>query len=106
MGTERVLLARSPYKVNVRPNSEVTITLSRFGGFWGGPAYTVMVGTDGIVFDGEAYVVASGKHTDTTNADELRKLARRFVAAKFYSLNDEYIARVLQIRPLRKSRSR
>ncbi|HKO03417.1 MAG TPA: ankyrin repeat domain-containing protein [Candidatus Acidoferrales bacterium] len=76
----------------VRPNSEVTVTLHRSGSYWGGPTYTVTVGTDGIVFDGRSFVVAPGKHTATVDAGEVRRLAQSFVDAKFYSMNEEYVA--------------
>jgi ankyrin repeat protein len=65
----------------LRPNSKVAITLSRTGCFGSCPSYTVTVSTGGIVFAGGGYVVASGKHTDTVDANELRKLAKRFVTA-------------------------
>jgi hypothetical protein len=32
-------------------------------------------------------VAASGKHTDIVDVDEVRKLAKRFVAADFYSMD-------------------
>jgi ankyrin repeat protein len=52
------------------------------------------VSTEGIVFEGGGYVVAAGKHTDTVDPDEVRKLARRFVAADFYSMEERYAASV------------
>jgi hypothetical protein len=76
----------------VRPNSEVTITLHRSGGFWGGPTYAVTVSSEGIVFDGIAFIVAPGKHTASVDAGEVRRLAQSFVDANFYSMNDEYVA--------------
>lgn len=78
----------------VRPDSKVTITLQRTGCFGTCPGYTVAVGTDGIVFDGGGYVVAAGKHTDKVDASEVRELAKRFVAADFYSMDAEYRAGV------------
>ncbi len=78
----------------IRPDSKVAITLSRSGCFGSCPSYTVTVRTDGIVFDGSGYVVAPGKHTDSADAREVRKLAKRFVSADFYSMDDSYAASV------------
>jgi len=86
-------------KNHVRPpvilaNSKVTITLQRSGCFGSCPSYTVAVGTDGIVFEGGSYVVARGKHTDDVDGGEVRKLAKRFVAADFFSMDPSYSASV------------
>jgi ankyrin repeat protein len=78
----------------VRPDSKVAITLERSGCFGSCPSYTVTVGTDGIVFAGGGNVVASGRHTDRADPKEVRKLAKRFVAAEFYSMDAEYSASV------------
>ncbi len=78
----------------LRPDSKVTITLMRSGCFGSCPSYTVTISTDGIVFDGHSFVVASGKHTDTVNADDVRALAKQFVDADFYSMNASYRAGV------------
>ena len=76
----------------IRPDSKVTVTLERTGCFGSCPSYTVAVSTAGIVFDGRGFVVAEGKHTDTVDADDVRKLAKRIVDADFYSLDDSYSA--------------
>jgi hypothetical protein len=55
-------------------------------------SYTVMVSTEGVVFNGRGFVVASGKHTDAIDAAEVRKLASHFVAADFYSMDANYRA--------------
>lgn len=78
----------------VGPNSKVTITLERSGCFGACPAYSVTVSTDGIVFDGNGFVLAQGKHTDRVAADDVRRLARKFVAADFYSMDASYSASV------------
>lgn len=78
----------------IRPNSNVTITLQRTGCYGTCPSYTVTVSTDGIVFDGRGFVVASGRHTDTADADQVRRLAQKFVAADFYSMDATYRASV------------
>lgn len=78
----------------ILPDSEVEITLKRSRCFGGCPSYTVTISTAGIVFEGGSYVVARGKHTDRVDADEVRKLAERFVAADFYSMDAVYHALV------------
>jgi ankyrin repeat protein len=78
----------------LQPDSKVTITLKRSECMGSCPAYTVAVSTDGIVFDGGYSVVAHEKHTDKADPDEVRKLAKRFVAADFYSMDDSYLAGV------------
>lgn len=78
----------------VRPDSKVSITLERSGCFGSCPAYSVTVSTDGIVFRGNAFVVATGAHTDAVDADAVRKLARSFAAANFYSMETSYAASV------------
>jgi ankyrin repeat protein len=78
----------------LRPDSKVAITLQRTGCFGSCPSYSVTVSTDGIAFEGGGFVVAAGKHTDSVNADEVRNLAKRFVAADFYSMDSSYHASV------------
>ncbi len=78
----------------LRRDSKVVITLERSGCFGSCPSYTVMVSTDGIVFNGGGYVAAAGKHTDIIDADEVRKLAQKFVGADFYSMDSSYTASV------------
>lgn len=78
----------------VRPDSKVAITLQRTGCFGSCPSYCVTVSTEGIAFDGHSFVVAAGKHTDSVNADDVRNLAKRFVAADFYSMAASYRASV------------
>src|ERR1700733_9853033 len=78
----------------VRPDSKVAITLQRAGCFGSCPSYTVTVGTDGIIFDGDGFVAASGKHTAQADANEVRKLAKKFVGADFYSMDGKYEASI------------
>lgn len=78
----------------VRPNSRVTITLVRTMCYGRCPAYTVTVGTRGIVFEGGRFVVALGKHTAPVEAEKVRELAKKFVAADFYSMDTSYQAHV------------
>jgi len=78
----------------LRSDSKVTITLERTGCFGSCPGYTVSVSTDGIIFDGRNYVVADGKHVDTVAPDDVHELAKRFIAADFYSMDNVYRAGV------------
>jgi ankyrin repeat protein len=78
----------------VRPDSKVAITLRRTGCFGICPSYTVTASTDGIVFKGEGFVAAFGKHTAQVDADEVRKLAKKFVGADFYSMDGKYEASI------------
>jgi hypothetical protein len=86
-------------KVHVAPpalteTSKVAITLERSGCYGTCPAYAVTVATDGITFDGKYYVVAAGKHSDTADPEAVRKLAKQFIAADFYSMDRSYRASV------------
>ena len=74
----------------VRPNSKIAISLEKNGCFGSCPSYTVTVSTDGIVFAGGGCVVASGKYTDSVDASEVRKLAKKFVVADFYSMDSRF----------------
>ncbi|HEX7286755.1 MAG TPA: ankyrin repeat domain-containing protein, partial [Candidatus Angelobacter sp.] len=90
----------------LRPDSKIMITLQRTGLGEGAlrqrpstlisncpgscPSYTVTVSTDGIAFIGRDSVAASGKHTATVKADDVRTLAKKFVAADFYSMEASY----------------
>jgi ankyrin repeat protein len=78
----------------LQPTSEVVITLQRTGCYGTCPSYTVTVGTDGMVFEGGGFIVAPGRHRDTIDQDEVRKLAENFVAADFYSMDATYSASV------------
>ena len=78
----------------LQPNSKITFMLVRRGCFGSCPSYTVTIRTDGIVFEGHGYVVATGRHTDRVDEDSVRNLAKRFVAADFYSMDPVYQADV------------
>jgi hypothetical protein len=78
----------------VRADSNVEITLSRSMCYGRCPVYKVSVSTKGIVFDGEVFVAAKGRHTDTIDPGAVRALARKFVEADFYSMRDKYVAGV------------
>ena len=52
----------------VRPDSRVDITLSRSMCYGRCPVYKVSVSTKGIVFDGEEFVAAKGRNTDTVDS--------------------------------------
>jgi hypothetical protein len=76
------------------PTSKVIITLERRGCYGTCPSYTVRVSTEGIEFNGNSFVVATGKHTDKTDPNEVRQLAKKFIDADFYSMDSSYIAGV------------
>lgn len=78
----------------LRPDSAITLTLERSGCFGSCPAYTVTVSPTGIVFDGRSSVVAEGKHTASVDPSDVRKLAKRFEDADFFSMDDSYAASV------------
>lgn len=78
----------------IRPDSKITITLERGGCYGTCPVYTVAVSPDGIVFEGKYYVAAHGKRTADVNADDVRSLAKKFVDADFYFMDDDYSAAV------------
>jgi hypothetical protein len=78
----------------LRPKSRIEVTLQRTGCYGSCPSYTVTLGSDGIVFEGGGFVVASGRHTDSVDASDVRKLAKQFIAADFYSMDSEYRASV------------
>jgi ankyrin repeat protein len=78
----------------LRSNSRVAISLQRSGCFGSCPSYTVTVSTDGIVFEGGYYVVARGRHTAGIDPKTVRKLASRFAALDFYSMEPKYVASV------------
>ncbi len=78
----------------LRTDSRIAITLVRTGCYGSCPAYSVKVSTDGIEFEGWAFVVASGKHKGSINPDKVRELAKRFLDAEFYSMDASYRASV------------
>ncbi len=79
----------------IRQNSRVAISLRRSGCFGSCPSYSVTVSTEnGIAFEGGFSVSASGKHTDKVDPDDVRGLAKRFVAADFFSMDSSYRAGV------------
>jgi Domain of unknown function (DUF6438) len=78
----------------VGPDSNIDIALSRSMCYGRCPVYRVSVSTKRIVFDGDAFVAAKGRHTDTVDPDAVRALAKKFVAADFYSMRNEYRASV------------
>ena len=90
---ERFPLIHTPAPV-VRPDSNVSITLTRSVCYGRCPAYRVSISTKGIVFEGHAFVAAAGRHTDTVDPRAVRELAKKFVAADFYSMRGEYQASV------------
>ena len=78
----------------LRPDSKVSVSLRRSGCYGTCPAYVVTVSTDGIVFEGDGFVVAAARHVDNIDSEEVRKLAKSFVTADFYSMDSSYSASV------------
>jgi ankyrin repeat protein len=78
----------------IRPDSKISISLRRSGCLGSCPSYTVTVGTEGIAFEGDYYVVATGKHRAGADTEEVRQLAAHFVSADFYSMEPKYVASV------------
>jgi len=78
----------------LKTNSRIEIALMRSGCFGSCPSYKVTASNPQIVFDGHSYVVAQGKHKDSLSPRKLRMLARKFIAADFYSMDDSYQASV------------
>lgn len=75
----------------IRPDSVVKITLERTPCYGTCPGYTVTVATDGILFNGRNFVRFTGTRRDTVDASAVRRLAEKFIAADFYSMDDEYV---------------
>ncbi len=78
----------------LQADSQIEITLRRSGCLGDCPSYMVTISTTGIIFDGQANVVAAGKHVDQVDAVKVRDLARKFIAADFYSMDNDYSASV------------
>jgi hypothetical protein len=78
----------------IQKNSKIEISLRRTACFGACPSYLVTVTTEGIKFEGQSYVVARGKHSDIVDVDEVFKLAQKFVASDFYSMDGKYRAGV------------
>jgi hypothetical protein len=82
----------------LRPDSDVSITLERSGCYGTCPVYSVTLSTkDGIGFWGRSYVAEKGGHSVPADPEKIRALAREFVAADFYSMDEEYIAHVTDL---------
>jgi ankyrin repeat protein len=78
----------------LQPHSNITITLARSGCYGTCPSYRLTIHNEHIVFEGHGYVVAFGRHTDNARLEEVRALARQFIAADFYSMEASYRAGV------------
>jgi ankyrin repeat protein len=81
----------------IKPDSKIAITLERTHSLYGPePAYSVTITDTGIVYESHAWTVTDGKYTDKTEPDAVRKLAKRFVDADFYSMSPRYAAHTTQ----------
>jgi hypothetical protein len=76
----------------ITKDSKVAITLLQWTCDGPCPLHSVTVSTDGVVFEG-FNVAARGRHTDKIDNDALIALAKRLVAADFYSMEDDYRCR-------------
>jgi hypothetical protein len=77
----------------IKPDSKIAITLERTVSAYGPePAYSVTITNTGIAYESHAWTVADGKHTDKTDPDAVRRLAKRFVDTDFYSMSPRYAA--------------
>jgi ankyrin repeat protein len=77
----------------IKPDSKIAITLERTVSAYGPePAYSVTITDTGIVYESHAWTVADGRHTDKTDPNAVRNLAKRFVDADFYSMSPRYAA--------------
>jgi ankyrin repeat protein len=78
----------------IKPDSKIAITLERTSSLYGADsAYSITITSTGIVYESHAWTVADGKHTDKTDPDAVRRLAKRFVDSDFYSMSPRYAAR-------------
>jgi ankyrin repeat protein len=81
----------------IKHDSKIAITLDRTSSLYGADAvYSVTITNTGMVYESHAWTVADGKHTDKTDLDAVRKLAKRFVDADFYSMSPRYAASTTQ----------
>ncbi len=76
----------------ITKDSKVAITLLQWTCDGPCPLHSVTVSTDGIVFEG-FNVAARGRHTDKIDNDAVIAMAKRLVAADFYSMEDNYRCR-------------
>ena len=95
--TPEVLPTKHVTSPEVGPESKVKITLSRSGCYGWCPAYTVSITTEDIAYFGERYVGVTGAKSEPVDAAKARELAKKFVAADFYSMDEEYVANVTDL---------
>jgi hypothetical protein len=76
----------------VRVGSRIVIVLNRTGCFGSCPDYTVTVTNNRVVFEGRHFVTETGTQNGKADPEAVRKLAEKFVAAGFYSMDPEYRA--------------
>ncbi|HEX7288039.1 MAG TPA: ankyrin repeat domain-containing protein [Candidatus Angelobacter sp.] len=78
----------------LRRDSKIVVTMVRSGCFGSCPSYKVTIRNDHIIFEGHGHVVAHGMHRDSAHPESVRALARKFIAADFYSMDSAYRAGV------------
>lgn len=83
---------------SVRDWNSVAITLTRGVCFGACPDYTVTIHGDGRVeYEGRRFVAETGKHEARISDDAVHSLFAQFMAAKFFSLHDEYRAQATDL---------
>src|SRR6185312_6736653 len=80
----------------LRRDSKILITLERTCYMDDCPSYTVTLRNSRITFVGSSHVVANGRHTDHARPEDVRALAKKFIAADFYSMDAAYHASVTE----------
>lgn len=101
----KVRVAANLYPIERKPSknipfpltdlSSLRIELWRSGCFGSCPSYLVSIdGKGNIVWSGIDYTVLSGRYRAKIPVGEVQRLVDMFAAANFYSLEDEYVARV------------
>lgn len=71
--------------------SQLAITLQRGACFGTCPIYTVTLYGNGVVeFNGERFVQAIGRHTDTLAAQDIQRLVHAFHTSGFFAMENSY----------------
>src|SRR6185312_9367891 len=78
----------------LKNDSQITITLVRTGCFGTCPAYKVTLTNKQVTFEARSFAIAMGVHHADADEDEVRAIAKRIIAADFYSMDSVYRAMV------------
>lgn len=74
----------------IRKDSKIAITLESTYCYGSCPSYKVTITNDKVQFEGTGNVAAEGKYIAAVNAKAVQKLAAKFIAADFYSMDKSY----------------